>query len=352
MDKNLFSEVEAQELMRSLLHKEGNWVDWGNICQKLQKAGYSSQIIFEQTGFQTSQQNLIIVAAQVYESLVKEGASEELLTYSRGPRSDVLYELRILNQQQRAAAAELAFTKKIDVDEAHELAQAYKEFSRLSQLPNGFSAHPGDAMAYKYWKLARQKRDLADRSRLIAKGLKFAYSQEARSQIEKLLSDFTVVSRRSAPLIPVYRLEKEEDLGRIVPVIGSFPLTTKALENVPNLVIEEPWGNVKFSGDANLVMLPGWQAVLKAQQPVAIFCESERLPKLAGKSELVLVVVDLQSCQWDVNSYFLVKEEENLEIRWSEEETSASIFGQLILVLRPKKIIDEGNILEPWQMDD
>ncbi|MEO0926707.1 MAG: hypothetical protein AAFY63_12640, partial [Cyanobacteria bacterium J06643_13] len=59
------SEAEAQELMRSLLHKEGSWVEWGKGCQRLQKAGYDSQRIFEDTGFQNSQQNLVIVAAQV-----------------------------------------------------------------------------------------------------------------------------------------------------------------------------------------------------------------------------------------------------------------------------------------------
>jgi len=69
------SETEATELMRSLLHKEGNWVNWGQKCQKLQKAGYDSQLIFEQTGFQNAQQNLIIVAAQVFESLIKAGCA-------------------------------------------------------------------------------------------------------------------------------------------------------------------------------------------------------------------------------------------------------------------------------------
>ncbi|MEN9871684.1 MAG: hypothetical protein RLZZ171_2676, partial [Cyanobacteriota bacterium] len=65
------SEAEAQELMRSLLHKEGSWVEWGQGCQQLQKAGYSTQRIFEDTGFQNSQQNLVIVASQVFDNLVK-----------------------------------------------------------------------------------------------------------------------------------------------------------------------------------------------------------------------------------------------------------------------------------------
>ena len=75
------SEAEAQELMRSLLHKEGSWVEWGQGCQRLQKAGYSSQRIFEDTGFQNSQQNLVIVASQVFNNLVKAGVDSEVLDY-------------------------------------------------------------------------------------------------------------------------------------------------------------------------------------------------------------------------------------------------------------------------------
>ena len=347
------SEEAAAQLMRSLLHKEGNWVEWGQACQKLQKAGYSAQTIFEKTGFQGSQQNLVIVAAQVYESIAKAGASEAVLSYFSGPRSDVLYEFRILNLQQRTPAAELACLKKLDVDGAREVAKALKEFSRLSQLPTGFSQHPGDAVAYQCWKRARQKKDLQERSRFIAQGLKFAHSQTAREAIEKLLSDFTVVPSRSAPLMPVYRLELEEELPRIIPVAGSLPLTKKELEAISPVEEQEPFRVVEFSGSGALVPIPGWQVVLKAEDPVAIFCQSDQLPKpLPGKSELVLVAVDRHSREWDVNNYFLVEQEGHLAFQWFEESPDMPLLGQLILVLRPKKILDENNIIEPWQMDD
>ncbi|WP_265583307.1 RuBisCO accumulation factor 1 [Synechocystis salina] len=61
-------------------------------------------------------------------------------------------------------------------DEAKELAKAFQEFGYLSQLPEGFTDHPGDALAYQCWKLARQKKNLPERTRLIVKGLKFAHS--------------------------------------------------------------------------------------------------------------------------------------------------------------------------------
>jgi hypothetical protein len=347
------SQEAAEELLRSLLHKEGNWVDWGKACQQLQKAGYDSQTIFEQTGLQAVQQNLIIVSAQVYDSILKAGASPETLTYYQGPKSDILYELRILNQEQRAAAAELAKEKKLEFDAAREVAKAVQEFARFSQIPAGFTDDPGDAVAYQCWKRAKQKKDLQDRARLIAQGLKFARSQSAREAIELLLNDFTVVSNRTAPLIPIYRLEEEAELARIVPVAGALPLTKQDLEKVSSLQVEEPFRITRVAQDSALVPLPGWQVVLKAEEPIVILTSSDRLPNsLPGKVENVLVVIDRQALEWDANSYFLVEQEGQLTFQWFDRNPDISLLGQVLLVVRPKKILDENNLTEPWQMDD
>jgi hypothetical protein len=347
------SDEEAQQIMRSLLHKEGTWIDWGKASQRLQKGGYSPQKIFEETGFQGSQQNLIIVAAQVYDSLVQGNISQEILTYFQGPKSDVLYELRILNQEQRVAAAQLAYDKKLDVDGAHEIAKSVKEVAHLAQLPEGFTRHPGDAIAYLCWKRARQKKDLQERSRLIAQGLKFAHSQGAREAIEKLLSDFTVVPSSTAPLLPVYRLESEAELPRIIPVVIGDPLSRQVIESIPSLTAEEPFRLFKFSGNGAFVPVPGWQVLLKAEDPVGFFLKSDRLPKpLSGKVEELLVIIERANQTWDANSYFLVEVGGNLQLQWFESDPNLPILGQLILLVRPKKILDENNIIEPWQMDD
>jgi hypothetical protein len=352
-NSNQLSETEIEELWRSLLHKEGSWVEWGKNCQRLQKSGINSQVIFEKTGFQESQQNLVIVAAQVYDSLVKANLAEAILNYFQGPRSDVLYELRVLNQEQRASAAELAYEKKLDLDGAHNLAKAIQEVSRLSQLPPEFTTHPGDAVAYQCWKRARQKKDLQERSRLIAQGLKFAHSLTAREAIEKLLSDFTVIPSRSAPLLPLYRLEKEEELPRIIPVVGNLPITLAMLENTPSVIGGEDFSLVEVSAAGRFVPIPGWQAIFKAVDPVAIFCKSSELPQpLDNLSEEVLVVIDREVKTWNAHSYYLVEQEENLVFQWFEEQPTVSLWGQIILVIRPKRILDENNLLEPWQMDD
>jgi hypothetical protein len=346
-------EEEARELFRSLLHKEGTWVRWGQICGQLQKAGYNPLTIFEQTGFQGSHQNLIIVASQVYESLVTNNASQEVLDYFLGPRSDVLYELRILNHKQRVAAAELAQQKQLDIDGAKEVARDFRDFSRLSQLPEGFVNHPGDAVAYQYWKRARQKKDLVERSRSIATALKYVHSQTAREAIEKLLLDFTQVPNRTAPLLPLYRLEAEDELPRIIPFAGAFPLTRKDVETVSAIEVVEPFHLIAVNNGGSFVPVPGWQAVLKAIDPIAITVASDRLPKpLPGKPEQVLIVIDRSQQQWNESSYFLVEINENLELQWFEENPNLPILGQVIVVLRPKNIFDENNLTEPWQMDD
>lgn len=347
------SETEATELMRSLLHKEGNWVNWGQKCQKLQKAGYDSQLIFEQTGFQNAQQNLIIVAAQVFESLIKAGADEDLLSYYIGPRSDVLYELRILNQEQRLGAAKLAAEKRIEVAEAHDIAKAIQDFSRLSQIPSEFTRHPGDAIAYQCWKRGKQKRDLAERAKLIAKGLKFAHSDSARQAIESLLQDFTVTPTRSAPLLPVHRLQDEDELARIIPLVGRFPVTVTDIKHTESLSVEEPFRLVTVGDKQTIVPLPGWQAILKAIDPVAILWPSDQLPRsIATRPEEVLLVIDRVFAEWDVNNYYLVERDNSVFLQWFDSSPDVTILGELILILRAKNILDENNITEPWQMDD
>ena len=345
-------EAEAQELMRSLLHKEGSWVEWGQGCQQLQKAGYSTQRIFEDTGFQNSQQNLVIVASQVFDNLVKADVAPEVLDYFRGPRSDVLYEFRVLNQQERIDASQLAYDKRIDIDGAALIAKAIKDVARMSQLPEAFTNHPGDWVAYLAWKRAKSQKDLQQRSRLIAQGLKFAHSSTARSAIEKLLSDFTVTNTVSEPLLPLYRMELEEELPRIVPLAGSYPVSSQDISTVEQVEIHGSFSQTKANTGV-YVPIPGWQVVLKAKDPVGYLCPSNLLPRyLGGKVEEVLVILDRGNQTWDVNSYVVVEIAEKLELRWSETVPEETIIGQLVLILRPKKILDESNLTQPWQMDD
>ncbi|NMF62375.1 RuBisCO accumulation factor 1 [Brasilonema octagenarum] len=343
----------AQELVRKLRQKQGTWVEWGIAIAQLQKLGYDPQAIFEGTGFEPIQQNQVVVGSQVYNSIEKVGASQAARSHYSTRGSDVLYELRLLTQEERAAAAELTFLHKLDIDEAREVAKAVKDFSRFGTLPEGFESHPGDAVAYHCWKLARQNSDLQERSRLIAKGIRFAHSQTARKQIEQLLTDFTVVPKRPAPLLPFYRLDSEEELPRMIPVVGELPITAQDFKAVPIVEGIEPFGMVKFAGEQAWVALPGWQILLSAEDPVVILCKSNSFPnQTQNSSQPVLVVVDRQEREWDSNSYFVVDNSGELDFQWFETAPEIPILGKIIVIVRPKKILDENVTKDFWQIDE
>ena len=338
------TDVDAEGLLHLLRRKEGTWVKWGQACQALQKASYSPQAIFEATGFEPIQQNQIIVGSQVYASMVNAGVPDAVKTHFERKGSELLYEFRILTQPERAAAAILAVEKNIDADEARDVAKAIKDFSRLGASPEGFTDHPGDAIAHQSWKLARQKTDLQERSRLIARGLRFVHSDDARKQIERLLTDFSVVRTIPAPLLPVYRLESDEELPRVLPVVGKLPLTKADLQAVPMIEPMEPFGVVKFEGAAAWVPVPGWQVVLVATDPIVLLCNSqEDLPTpLSGKQQDVLVVVDRAQRDWKSDRYFIADDGDQIKIQWFDVSPDVPLLGEIILIMRPKKILDEN----------
>jgi Rubisco Assembly chaperone C-terminal domain/Rubisco accumulation factor 1 alpha helical domain/Rubisco accumulation factor 1 helix turn helix domain len=351
LPENLTDEI-AQELLVKLRQKQGNWVGWGIAIAQLQKGGYNSQTIFEATGFEPIQQNQVMVGSQVYNSLEKVGAPEAVINHYQQRGSDVLYELRLLTQEERAAAAELTYEHKIDCDEARDIAKAIKEFSRFPTLPQGFTTHPGDAVAYQCWKLARQNSDLQERSRLIAKGLKFAHTETARKQIEQLLVDFTVVPKRPAPTLPFYRVDAEEEMPRLLPVVGELPLTANDLKKVPLVEEEGPFRMVKFAGEQAWVPVPGWRVVLAAEDPVVILCHSSNLPTMQVMSEQVMLVVDRSDRKWDATSYFIVENSGKLDIQWFESSPDVSLLGRVLVIARPKRIIDEELNKDSWQIEE
>ncbi|KGF72900.1 hypothetical protein DO97_04160 [Neosynechococcus sphagnicola sy1] len=347
------SAVDAEALLQSLRRKEGTWVEWGQACQTLQKSGHSPQAIFEATGFEPIQQNQIIVAAQVYATLVVTAAPEAVQAHFQQRGSDILYELRVLTQEERAEAAALIWAKKLDVDGAREVVRALKDYGRLPELPKGFSRHPGDAMAHQYWKQARQQPDLQARSRLIGQAFTYVHSEAARHQIEQLLTDFTVVAPQKAPYWPLYRLDSEEELPRILPVVGKLPLTPADLQATPWIEAVAPFQLVSFQGSGVWVAIPGWQVILNAADPVALLCDSERLPTpLPGAAEELLLVVDRAERQWSNEGYFLSEQDDQLIVQWFPETPMLPILGRVVLVMRPRKVLIEAVNQDPWQVDE
>ncbi|MEO0539414.1 MAG: RuBisCO accumulation factor 1 [Cyanobacteria bacterium P01_A01_bin.105] len=346
------SDPDRDALLLKLRRKLGTWVDWAEACQTLQKSGLKPHEVFEETGFEAIHQNQIIVAWQVYQSMVAAGVNDGTRSHFTERGSDALYELRILSQAARAQAAEFLYQHGLESDQVPDIAKAIKEFSYRNTLPQGFTDQVGDAVAYRYWQLARQQADMQARSRLIALGLRFAASDTARQSVEKLLTDFTVSSPVRTPSLPLYRLETDSDLPCLVPVAGALPLPTDAFNAVPVFTPEEPFGIVKFSGAGAYAPVPGWQVILVAEDPVAVIIAANQLPSGSTSTENLLVVVDRAKRDWDASSYFIYDDDGQLGLNWFADSTTPPLLGRVLVMVRPKRILDEDYTRELWQIDE
>lgn len=345
--------IDAERLLLLLRQKQENWISWGGACQQLQKVGYTPQVIFEATGFEPIQQNQIIVATQVYANIVSAGAAGAVLDRFQRTGSDILYELRILTQSERLIAAEFIVARSLDSTAANEVAKAMKDFSRLGKLPEGFTRTAGDMVAYQYWKLAKQQTNVQERSRLIVRGLMFAETQSAREKIEQILTGTDATSQAKAPILPIHRLEAEEELPRLVPLagslIGSTPLRLETWQQTPSITAQGIFGVSQLTTTQEVVTLPGWSTLRKAVDPVAIMTQND-LPN--GKQESVLLVIDRAAREWNQYSHFLFLEGEEILMGWFKESPTQLLLGQLILMLRPKYMIERAAEVDGWELED
>jgi hypothetical protein len=345
--------IDTAALLLMLRRKENNWVEWGKACQKLQKSGLNPQEIFEETGFEQIHQNQIIVGSQVFDSIMSVGVAAATETHYQRQGSDSLYELRILSQEDRAATAEYLYNRRIDSEGAKEVAKAFKEFSYMRQPPAGFTHHPGDAVAYQYWRYVKQQLDLTEKTRLIARGLMFVETQGARSQLEKLLMELSAPAKRTAPALPIYRLEADEELPRTIPLAGTFPIDSSMLGDVPKIAATGSFQIVKNNWAGGWVTFPGWGVLCRAEDPIAVIGDLENLPlKLSIQAAETIVILDRSVTEWNEFNYFAIERDGKLAIEWFDTAPNIPILAQLVLVIHPKRPIDPDTPKDLWELED
>jgi hypothetical protein len=134
-------------------------------------------------------------------------------------------------------------------------------------------------------------------------------------------------------------------LGRVqMTLIGSLDIRTE-LSHADRIV--------KFAGEGAWVPLPGWQVLLSAQDPVAILSKGDRLPLPPEQaSQELLVVIDRAQRDWDDQAYCAVSVDGQIEIHWFAEAPQEVILGRVVLVVRPKRILDESLTKELWLTDE
>jgi len=346
-----------EETIGRLRRKEGTWLDWGEWCQALQKSGLSPQAIFEQTGFEPVHQNQLIVANQVYHSIAPE-VEEFVRQFFATRGSDVLYELRVLSQPDRVAAVALVVQMGLNSEETRLLAKAIKEFS-LVDAPPQFTRHPGDAVAYQVWKACQSVTNLSQRTQLISRGLRYAHSATARQAIEQLLM---VPSAPPVPTrLPIYRLEAQEQLPRIFPLVGKLPLTASQWSRLPPIAPAPPFGMVEYEGYQAWISLPGWQVVQEVEDGLIVLADTDSLLTYSGQAvpssfpdrpEEILLLIDRAQRQWERGAFFVVIEGEELYLRAFDEPPGVKLWGRLVLVLGQPRILEDTIGEDPWILEE
>ncbi|MFN3926905.1 MAG: RuBisCO accumulation factor 1 [Pseudanabaenaceae cyanobacterium] len=343
------------DLFELLRRRQGNWVQWAGAIQELQKQGESSLAIFEETGFTPSQQNQMITAVQVYVSLTPEVASKYM---EKG--SDLLYELRLLPKERRSPVAEFIHTRQLDATEVREIVKAVKFFDSLPNPPEGFTDHPGDAIAYQVYRSAKEVNDVPSKTRLIARGLQYAHSASARLAIEGLLGSFATSPQARPPRLPCYRFETEELLPRLFPVAGTIPLTIAQFQAIPPTEYLSPFGIV-HTNHPQWTAIPSYQVVKDCQDGVLVLTDNETLGEMLQQKipsgfreqkEALLLLIDRAQTEWSPDHYLVIEQNGLLSILWSPASTPEPIYGRLLLILRQKKYFDETASQELWQIEE
>ncbi|KAL8551933.1 hypothetical protein ACS0TY_000833 [Phlomoides rotata] len=151
--------LDTNARLEILTNRLGRWFEYSSLIPSLISEGFTSSLLEDITGMASIEQNLLVVAGQVRDSLI-EVTDPETVSYFDGPGSpEILYELRILNTEHRASAAKFIIKFGFEPKATEELARSMKDYTRRYG-ERGFEYFdgdsPGDCLAYMYYRQAHE----------------------------------------------------------------------------------------------------------------------------------------------------------------------------------------------------
>lgn len=336
------------------------------------REGFTPATLEEITGISGVEQNRIVVAAQVRDSLLQSEVDAETLSFFDTGGAELLYEIRILSASQRAAAADFLVRNNFDAKQSEILARAMKDFP-LRRGDRGWTAFdansPGDCLAFSYFRLALEyeaatAEDLRRQS--LRNGLEFVVSDPAKLLLEEELEGKaeekeTVVD--DSVTVPLVRMQ----LGELAESTVVVVLPVSAAEKTE--IEAAPW-NCGGTGDFGIVeaekewrrwvVLPGWQpiAALERGGVAVTFKDGSTLPwreSKKNKSEPILVVTDRQRKEVAIDDgFYLVvgSVEEGLKVEGGgklKEKGVKESLGMVVLIVRPPREENDELTDEDWE---
>lgn len=372
--------LDTNARLEILTNRLGRWFEYSSLIPSLISEGFTSSILEDITGIPSIEQNLLVVAGQVRDSLI-EVTDHDTVSYYDNPGSpEILYEIRILNTQQRADAARFIIKHSFDSRRAEELARSMKDYPRRygERGWESFDGNiPGDCLAFMYYRQALEHKSASVLELSVAafeRALEVVETEVARTRVlqdmDGTLEEDEAVIEDVFVKVPVVRM----GFGEVAESSKVVVLPVCRAEEREMEVEEAPWecGMVgQFGivgaerGWSQWVVLPGWLPIASLDRgAVAV-----RFPKAKGVlpwkdkrkdlEEEILVVVDRgQKEVVSEEGFYLVvgggngSGDEALKVERASRLKTMGVeksLGTVVLVARPPRDdVDDQLSEEDW----
>ncbi|KAL6643172.1 hypothetical protein ACP70R_021353 [Stipagrostis hirtigluma subsp. patula] len=369
-----YRHLDLAQRLEVLRDRMGRWYEYAPLISALSRDGFTPSSIEEATGISGVEQNRLVVASQVRDSLLDKAAfPADLVPYFdsfSGP--DLLYELRFLNARQRADAARHAIDHRLDARAVRELARSMKDFPRR-HAEDGWEAFqgasPADCLAFWRFRVSREAIDVEDQIGELERALQVVETEAARARVEL---EMERAKRKAAgeevedaegdpasrPAVNVVRLHygevAEASTVLLLPVVreadgvaamDAAPRRTKTDVDLGIVEVDKEW--------ARWAVMPGWGPVMEAADEAVVIelPDGRKLPWRTGYEERVLVIANRGKKEVLEQGLYVLEKEGRLVVERGQklvEQGIAVAAAEVVIVVRPPREEDDMISDEEW----
>ncbi|KAL5224722.1 hypothetical protein ABZP36_011361 [Zizania latifolia] len=369
-----YSTLDLSQRLEVLRDRLGQWYEYAPLIAALSREGFTPSSIEEATGISGVEQNRLVVASQVRDSLVSEGFPADLLSYFdsySGP--ELLYELRFLNARQRADSAMYSIDNRLEPKGVRELARSMKDFPR--RRDDGWDAFtrasPGDCLAFARFRQSREAIAIEDCISELERALQVVETEAAKARVELEMEkakkkaageeveddeDDTAASRPDVPVVRLmYGEVAEATTVLLLPVVRETD-GAEALALAPRRIKKDvDLGLVEVDkGWTRWAVVPGWGPVAAvADEAVVVeMADGRTLPWRSAVEERVLVVANRGRREVVESGIYVVEKDGRLVVERGRKLVELGVgeaAAEVLLVARPPKDVDDDMLSdEEW----
>ncbi|XP_062200422.1 rubisco accumulation factor 1, chloroplastic-like [Phragmites australis] len=369
-----YRNLDLRQRLEVLRDRMGQWHEYAPLISALTRDGFTPSSIEEATGISGVEQNSLVVAAQVRDSLLDEKAFPADLVpfFDHYGAPEVLYELRFLNARQRADAAKHAIDNRLDPKGVRELARSMKDFPRR-RGDDGWEtftgASPADCLAYARFRQSREAIDVEDQIAELERALQVVETEAARARVEVEMERAKKKAAGEAvedaeddpsarPAVTVVRLQygevAEASTVLLLPVVretdgvaavDAAPRRSKTDVDLGIVEVDKGW--------ARWAVVPGWGPVAEAADEAVVIelADGRVLPWRSAEEEKVLVIADRRRKEVVEEGLYVLDKEGRLVVEKGRnlvERGVGTAVAEVVMVVRPPKEVDDMISDDEW----